>query len=161
MVSQPRTHSRDSDASHAPAEDRLLEYTTAQPQKGRNKETPSVFQQNTDNTDNKHRRYGRWKRRAGFQNSGTQRGTVCDKDPGGIFCHIYPRPGAREVHNRKCQWVQVKPAGATRKLLSLGITIKSGKPEKQNNHTTAAKDHEKVYLPRIPNFPVIPNLAIV
>lgn len=40
MVSQPRTHSRDSDASYAPAEDRLLEYTTAQPQKGRNKETP-------------------------------------------------------------------------------------------------------------------------
>lgn len=40
MVSQPRTHSRDSDASHALAEDRLLEYTTAQPQKGRTKETP-------------------------------------------------------------------------------------------------------------------------
>lgn len=43
--------------------------------------------------------------------------------------------------------------------MSLDITIKSGKPEKQNNHTTAAKDHEKVYLPRIPNFPVTPNLA--
>lgn len=59
VVSQSRTHSRDSDASHAPAEDGLLGYTTAQPQKGRNKETPpcsSTTAKHRQRTDNKLKR---------------------------------------------------------------------------------------------------------
>lgn len=37
--------------------------------------------------------------------------------PGGSHCHIYPRPGARGAHSRKCQQVQVKLAGARRKAI--------------------------------------------
>lgn len=95
-----------------------------------------------------------------MQNSGTQRGTVCDEVPGGILCHVYPRPAARGAAIGMSTAAGKTGRGHEKSYRLLAKTIKNGKPEKQNNHTTAAKDHhENVYLPRIPNFPVTPNLA--
>lgn len=156
VVSQSRTHSRDSDASHAPAEDGLLGYTTAQLQKGRNKETPpcsSTTAKHRQHTDNK------LKREQACRTLGLKEERYVMRVPGASFATSIPGQQLEEPQS-ECQQLQVNRQGPREKLSSFGKTIKNGKPEKQNNHTTAAKDHhENVYLPRIPNFPVTPNLA--
>lgn len=108
-----RTHSRDSDASHAPAEDGLLGYTTAQLQKGRNKETPpcsSTTAKHRQHTDNK------LKREQACRTLGLKEERYVMRVPGASFATSIPGQQLGEPQS-ECQQLQVKPAGATRKAI--------------------------------------------
>lgn len=75
-----------------------------------------MFQQNTDN---KHKALWEVEKKSSRLSElwDSKRNGYVTRVPGGIHCHIYPRPGARGARNRKCQQVQVKLAGARRKAI--------------------------------------------